>query len=593
MKPLHRRKRFWALMGLLGVAVLVIVLVALRKKKGREKLVTRLVPPTTTAKANSTGTSDGVVFRPLSLDMIKDSPSMAMMFLLEKVYSDDNPSTPLPSKELLRTFLDFEYGDVTESTRRVYDRVKDLLKGEREIKDLVEELKEESKLVSRSPVYFRLPYYMHQEEYEKKMEYYLGFFRDLTVFDPVFESGRLSDYHYSILMNIIRFIYGEYGDYEEEQSKQELEMFIINDTKEIFEFIRLSSQKNLLVGMCGVNFDGLSIDSFRSFFVDFVNRPRAGPWIINNVKLLNSYQAKLFVPYVELGQLFSKNDVAKMATTIVSIDRRKSSILNSLCKHLKIHTDNYFGYFLSELLKDSELPEKVFNFGDFVLPTEVGALTRISYYNFPFEYIISCIEDSQSSYDLEFNWRHISMYPDDRWRCWFWFSFDLQDLDSINHGFSLGELNELREAYSKHPTRAFSEAQKQRLIEVYNASKSLLDQTNYKPYFEDIGHLRNWPLFLLTTNLIILLSAKASIELFTDTNLNILDYYWGNENHEGLICCPEGIANSLEGIWDKIDIRRPLKLTKEYYEYTKGLGDYLAQYNKFMELYSYVKANAK
>ena len=105
MPFLFKFKRFWALIAFLGFGILLTVLVVLKWKK-------RSFHPTiytTVERSNSINQPDKTVFKSLRLEMIKDEPSMAIMFLFEKICSEDIPKVPLPSKQLLRSFYTFEY----------------------------------------------------------------------------------------------------------------------------------------------------------------------------------------------------------------------------------------------------------------------------------------------------------------------------------------------------------------------------------------------------------------------------------------------------------------------------------------------------
>ena len=168
----------------------------------------------------------------------------------------------------------------------------------------------------------------------------------------------------------------------------------------------------------------------------------------------------------------------------------------------------------------------------------------------------------------------------------FVFSFNIFDLDEIAKHFSLDELKQLHRVYSSVNSRVFSEAQKQKLVEIYNASKFLLDQANYKPDFKDLGDLRNWPLYLLVTNLIFLLKIEASVQVFPDAGMDIASYV-SMRNLESL---PESIENNLKNIWGKIDLYSSFLATKEYYEYAKDKEAYRARWEKAMEIYNYAKS---
>jgi hypothetical protein len=139
--------------------------------------------------------------------------------------------------------------------------------------------------------------------------------------------------------------------------------------------------------------------------------------------------------------------------------------------------------------------------------------------------------------------------------------------------------------HSKFPIPVFTKAQEQDFIKIYKASEFLLNQANYKPDFENLNHLENWPLFLLVTNLIILLNAKASDQLFIDSNLDLSNIVNKSE-------FPENIQNDLKEIWGNFDICSFL-VTKMYYEYIKDPVAYRLKYDKMMKLYNIIKSETE
>lgn len=366
------------------------------------------------------------------------------------------------------------------------------------------------------------------------VEFFLYRFYHPNIFDPKKAFESMTDYEFEILEKIL--IDAEKSRARQQNTDQSITFIENLDTWENLRIFINNHllQRKLLLELCFVSFDSLSDSTFREIFSDFINRPRASPWITNNRLVMVYYYADQIVSLIVKHRLISKKGVLKLneCTPFSESVPKYTDCLDSIDTDKIIPTE-----FLKNAIftKFPLWPTSLVNMYEisFLVPKlleNVDQLSEKENQNLPFskDYrdnikmfrhfaikhfslgVLGLLNDSICKYkhkSPDFIFEYNCSKSD--WKLRFSskseFVYPLNEIDKLFTLYStkISEIEQIIDMYTSDETANFTQSQIELITAIANSSRDSLMLLAYEvypddPLFKSIG---NYPLFALLSDI--------------------------------------------------------------------------------------------
>lgn len=375
--------------------------------------------------------------------------------------------------------------------------------------------------------------------------FFLHYFLHPDIFDPKKEFESMSELELKVLESILL----DARKFRERKECSDRTIFAIesfNGWDDLRVFVNnRASQRRLLLELCFVSFDGLNDQSFRHIFSEFLNRPRASPWITNNRLVMAHYYADQIISLIAEHQLVSRESLSKLSecssaesekeyfgclerikvNEIIPLNFIKCAIFSKF----PLWPNSWHNYELSFLIpklldKVHQLPEytnrnlpfvarystnDMYIFKHFqVRHFSLGLLKLLENFTCKHDYKSPDFELSCSNYDQE-SWKKC-FSPE------FGFVFPLNEIDKLFVLYStrLSEIEQIVNVYTSNEPPAFSQAQLDLIQDIANNAKDTMLLVAYEANPGDalLQFKSNFSLFALLADITRFNFAKIKYE---------------------------------------------------------------------------------